>query len=57
MDPAQLPEGSRYLLEIDFATLGTLEKQSYWLFAMRAAVRAGKRRTERARHATGGLDE
>ena len=55
MDPAQLPEGSRYLLEIDFATLGTLEKQSYWLFAMRAAVRAGKRRTERARHATGGV--
>ena len=43
LDPVQLPEGSRYLLEIDFSSLGALETQTYWLLAMRAVIRAGRR--------------
>ena len=40
LDPADVPESSRYLLEIDFSTVGdmTLERQSYWMLAMRAAA-------------------
>ena len=43
LDPADVPESSRYLLEIDFSTVGdmTLERQSYWMLAMRAAAAAG----------------
>ena len=54
VDPILLPEASRYLLEIDFSSLhrGTLEKQSYWLLAMKAAVRAGRRTVARSCNAT-----
>ena len=54
VDPILLPTYSKYLLEIDFSSLhhDTLEKQSYWLLAMKAAVRAGQRTVSRSRHAT-----
>ena len=54
VDPILLPTDSKYLLEIDFSSLhrDTLEKQSYWLLAMKAAVRAGQRTVSRSRHAT-----
>ena len=54
VDPILLPTDSKYLLEIDFSSLhrDTLEKQSYWLLAMKAAVRAGQRTVARSRHAT-----
>jgi len=40
IDPSNIPTGSRYLLEMDFSSSqsATLEEQSYWLFAMRAAI-------------------
>ena len=39
LDPADVPDGSRYLLEIDFSRVGdmTLERQSYWMLVMRPA--------------------
>ena len=42
VDPILLPERSRYLLKIDFPSLlnGHLEKPSYWVLAMKAAVKA-----------------
>ena len=45
LDPSELPSESRHLLEIDFGALGkdTLERQSYWLLAIKAAHRAGRR--------------
>ena len=45
VDPILLPEGSRYLLEIDFTSLlnDNLAKPSYWVLAMQAAVKAGQR--------------
>jgi len=54
VDPVLLPEGSKYLLEIDFSSLlnGNLEKPSYWVLAMKAAVKAGQRTVARSRHAT-----
>ena len=54
VDPILLPESSRYLLEIDFTSLlnGNLEKPSYWVLAMKAAVKAGQRTLARSRHAT-----
>ena len=54
VDPILLPEGSKYLLEIDFSSLhrDSLETQSYWLLAMKAAVRAEQRTVARSRHAT-----
>lgn len=38
-DPLELPPVSRFLLEIDFAALGSVkqERQSYWLLALKAA--------------------
>ncbi len=41
--PEEVPEGSRYLLELDFLTLynATFERQSYWVLAMKAARWAG----------------
>ena len=44
-DPDEIPEGSKFLLEMDFETLydSTFEKQSYWVRAMKAARRAGRR--------------
>ena len=45
LDPSQIPESSKYLLEIDFSSFKNenLVDQSYWLFAMRAAKKAGRR--------------
>ena len=45
MDPSTLPPESRFLLEMDFSTLkrSPLERQSYWVRAMKAARRAGQR--------------
>jgi hypothetical protein len=50
-DPAEVPADSRYLLEIDFTTLAasTLQNQSYWLLAVKAARRAGRRAARRRR--------
>ena len=44
--PEDVPEESRFLLEIDFQQIRTAstEKQSYWVHAIRAAVKAGSRR-------------
>ena len=54
VDPILLPESSRYLLEIDFTSLlnGNLENPSYWVLAMKAAVKAGQPTVARSRHAT-----
>ena len=48
-DPHSLPEGRRYLPDMDFSSLleATAEKQSYWLLAVRAAVKAGRRTRQR----------
>ena len=44
-DPADIPPGSRFLLEMDFDSLyrSSFEKQSYWVRGMAAAIRNGKR--------------
>ncbi len=54
VDPILLPENSKYLLEIDFSALhcDPLEKQSYWVLAMKAAVKAGQRTVARSHNAT-----
>jgi hypothetical protein len=43
--PEEVPEGSRYLLELDYLDLynTSFEHQSYWVLAMKAARRAGRR--------------
>ena len=43
--PEEIPEGSKYLLELDYSDLynTTFERQSYWVLAMKAARRAGRR--------------
>jgi hypothetical protein len=43
--PDEVPEGSRYLLELDYSDLynAPFERQSYWVLAVRAARRAGRR--------------
>ena len=43
--PEDVPEDSRFLLEIDFQAIRTAatKSQSYWVHAMRAAVKAGQR--------------
>jgi hypothetical protein len=45
VDPEEVPEESRFLLEIDFQQFRheRTEKQSYWVHAIRAAVKAGRR--------------
>jgi hypothetical protein len=42
--PENIPAGSQYLLELDYSALfnASLERQSYWVLAMKAARRAGK---------------
>jgi hypothetical protein len=42
--PKEVPEESRYLLELDFLTLynATFEQQSHWVLAMKAARKAGQ---------------
>jgi hypothetical protein len=44
-NPDDIPKESQYLLELDFTSLysATFEKQSYWVLAMKAARRAGRR--------------
>ena len=46
VDPDEVAQESRFLLEMDFSTLtrAPVERQSYWVYAMRAAWKAGKRR-------------
>ena len=45
LDPDDIPPESRYLLELDFNSLyrSSFEQQSYWVRAMKAARRAGRR--------------
>jgi hypothetical protein len=44
----EVPEGSKYLLELDFLTLynASFEQQSYWVLAVKAAQRAGRCNTQ-----------
>jgi hypothetical protein len=48
VSPADLPEESQFLLEIDFQTLRQSDtvKQNYWVHAIKAAVWAGRRRAK-----------
>jgi hypothetical protein len=45
IDPSEVPEESKFLLEIDFWAIrvASTERQSYWVHAVRAAVKAGRR--------------
>jgi len=54
VDTRTLPDRSRYLLEIDFSSFSAqpLAKQQYWVYAMQAAIKAGKRAATRQRVAT-----
>jgi hypothetical protein len=47
-----IPEESRYLLELDYSKLynASFERQSYWVLAMKAARRAGRRASASTRH-------
>ena len=50
-----LPEGSKYVLVIDFSSLqnNSLEQQTYWVYAMNFAHRAGAgRRVQMLNHST-----
>eukprot|EP00956_Cyclotella_meneghiniana_P021192 scaffold38237_cov55-Cyclotella_meneghiniana.AAC.1 len=51
LPPEDIPEESRFLLEIDFTKLknDSTDKQSYWVHAIKAAVTAGRRRVFVAR--------
>jgi hypothetical protein len=42
--PDEIPEGSKYLLELNFLTLynALFKQQSYWVLAMKAAWHAGR---------------
>ncbi len=53
LSPSELPDDSKYLLEMDFSTPqnSSLIEQSYWILAMKAAICAG-RRVRRRRSAT-----
>ena len=53
LSPSELPDDSKYLLEMDFSTpqKSSLIEQSYWILAMKAAICAG-RRVRRRRSAT-----
>ena len=44
-EPEQVPQESRFLLEMDYDSLykSSFERQSYWVIAMQAARRAGRR--------------
>jgi len=50
-NPDDIPQESQYLLEMDFTTLynSSFERQSYWVLAMKAARRAGRRVSHNAR--------
>jgi hypothetical protein len=47
LTPEEVPEESKYLLEVDFARLvtGEVTMQHYWVHAVKAAVVAGRQRT------------
>ena len=49
LPPEAVPEESKFLLEVDFVRLrqGELTSQHYWVHAVKAAVVAGKRQTQR----------
>ena len=56
--PEDIPEGSKFLLEINFGDLtkSHIENQQYWIIALKAAITAGRRskaagsRARRVRH-------
>ena len=45
VDASEIPESSQFLLEIDFKglILSRLDRQSYWVAAMQAAIKAGRK--------------
>ena len=45
MSPEDLPDSSKYLLEMDFSSLSndSAKQQSYWIYAVKAARHAGRR--------------
>jgi hypothetical protein len=47
-----IPEESRYLLELDYSELynASFEQQTYWVLAMKAAHRAGRRASALKQH-------
>jgi hypothetical protein len=49
--PEEVPEESKFLLEVDFARMvaGDVSAQHYWVHAVKAALVAGRRRTFLAR--------
>ena len=56
LDISEVPPGRRHLLEIDFQDLERASEvsQSYWVFAVRAARKAGQRRSARLKRLGGG---
>jgi len=50
LSPADIPDKCKYLLEMDFSSLrnNSLEQQSYWVYAMKAAFCAGRRTPHRS---------
>jgi hypothetical protein len=50
-NPDDIPKESQYLMELDFTSLysASFEKQSYWVLAMKAARRAGRRANHQAK--------
>ena len=50
-DESEIPNESRHLIEVDPDEIvnATSERQSYWLLAMEAARKTGRRRAKRGR--------
>jgi hypothetical protein len=50
-NPDIIPQGSQYLLELDFTSLynSSFKRQSYWVLAMKAAQRAGRHTNHKAK--------
>ena len=55
VDASEIPESSQFLLEIDFKglILSRLDRQSYWVAAMQAAIKAGRKTGNRTWTRTG----
>jgi hypothetical protein len=53
MDPEEVPEESKFLLEINFGDLNRshIETQQYWVIAIQAAIAAGQRTAAAGRRA------
>ncbi len=53
MDPEEVPEESKFLLEINFCDLNRshIEIQQYWVIAIQAAIAAGRRTAAAGRRA------